>query len=75
MIRNILSYFEKRAFGVCEWWGKKLGISVGNIRIFFIYLSFLTLGSPIVIYLIMAFILDHKKFFKFKRRRKSIWDL
>lgn len=75
MIRNILAHFEKRAFGVCEWWGKKLGMRVGNIRIFFIYLSFLTLGSPIVVYLIMAFILEHKKFFKLKRRRKSIWDL
>lgn len=75
MIRNILAYFEKKTFGVCEWWGNKLGIKVGGIRLFFIYVSFLTFGSPIVIYLIMAFILEHKKFFKFSRKRKSIWDL
>jgi len=75
MIRNILAYFEKKTFGVCEWWGNKLGIKVGGIRLFFIYLSFLTFGSPLVIYLIMAFMLEHKKFFKFSRKKKSIWNL
>lgn len=75
MVEGIKSYFERHAFGVCEWWGKKLGISVQRIRVFFIYLSFITIGSPLVIYLIMAFVLEHKNFFKSFRRRKTIWDL
>jgi phage shock protein C len=73
MVNKIQAYFEKRAFGVCSWWGKSLGISTSKIRLFFIYLSFLTFGSSLLLYLIMAFILEHKDFFKTKRSR--IWDL
>jgi phage shock protein C len=75
MIENIISYFEKQAFGVCSWWGEKLGVSSSKIRLFFIYLSFFTAGSPIIIYLGMAFILEHKELLKFKKKRLSIWDL
>ncbi|HBH06832.1 MAG TPA: PspC family transcriptional regulator [Flavobacteriales bacterium] len=67
------SFLEMRAFGVCEWWGEKLGIKTSQIRLFYIYLSFLTFGSPIVIYLIMAFILKNKEWFKV--RRTTIWEL
>ena len=74
MINKIQVYFEIRAFGVCSWWGEKLQLKIPRIRLFFIYLSFLTLGSPIVIYLIMAFILDHKEYFKFQKR-KTVWDI
>jgi phage shock protein PspC (stress-responsive transcriptional regulator) len=43
---------------------------------YFIYLSFFTFGSPIIIYFIMAFILEHKESFKpTNYRRKSVWDL
>ena len=45
MIDRIKDYFEQKAFGVCEWWGKKLGIRTGKIRLTFIYLSFITMGS------------------------------
>lgn len=74
MIDRIHTFFEKQAFGVCEWWGEKLGLRTSRIRIYFIYLSFLTLGSPLIVYLIMAFILEHKHFFKFRKRR-TVWDL
>lgn len=74
MITKISSFFEKQAFGVCEWWGEKLQLKISRIRLFFIYLSFLTFGSPIIIYLIMAFILEHKEYFKLGKR-KSVWDV
>ena len=32
MVKKILSFFERKAFGVCEWWGNKLGISVGTSK-------------------------------------------
>jgi len=73
MIERIQAFFERQAFGVCAWWGGKLGISTSRIRLFFIYTSFITLGSPLLIYMAMAFILEHKDFFKPKRKR--IWDL
>ncbi|WP_223265846.1 PspC family transcriptional regulator [Vicingus serpentipes] len=74
MIRKISSFFEKHAFGVCEWWGEKLQLKISRIRLFFIYTSFLTFGSPIIIYLIMAFILEHKEYLKLSKR-KTIWDI
>jgi len=74
MINNIQAYFEKQTFGVCSWWGEKLQLKTSRIRMFFIYLSFLTFGSPLVIYLVMAFILEHKEYFKLKKR-KSVWDI
>lgn len=80
MIDKIQAFFEKQAFGVCEWWGDKLGIKTSRIRLFFIYLSFFTFGSPIIFYLIMAFILENKDylksiFFLHPRRNRSVWDL
>jgi len=74
MINKIQYFFERQAFGVCSWWGEKLQLKTSRIRMSFIYLSFLTFGSPILIYLIMAFILEHKEYFKFQKR-KSVWDL
>ena len=77
MINRIVSYFEQQAFGVCDWWGKKLGMRPTKIRMYFIYLSFFTVGSPIIVYFIMAFILEHKEYFKPKqsKQRNSIWDI
>ncbi len=75
MIQRILDYFEKQSFGVMEWWGKKLGVRAARIRLLFIYVSFLTFGSPLIVYLIMAFVLEHKEMFKFGTSRKTIWDL
>ena len=45
LLNKILSFFEKRAFGVSEWLGTKFGINPALVRKFFIYLSFVTLGS------------------------------
>lgn len=69
----LVDYFGKRAFGVCDWWGKKLGISTSRVRVYFIYFSFITLGSPVILYLIMAFFLEHKDLIM-GRPRRTIWD-
>lgn len=77
MFEQIIQFFEKHAFGVCEWWGEKLGIKISSIRLFFIYISFISAGFSFLIYMIMAFVLEHKEQFKslFTRRKKTIWDL
>jgi phage shock protein C len=72
-IQKITTFFERQTFGVCTWWGEKLGIKSANIRLFFIYASCLTVGSPVIIYLIMAFILNIKS--ALKNKRSSVWDL
>jgi phage shock protein PspC (stress-responsive transcriptional regulator) len=73
LIAEIKSHFETKAYGVCEWWGTKFNVNTNSIRVYFIYLSFLTLGSPLVIYLIMAFVLKNKNWFKPKRA--TVWEL
>jgi phage shock protein C len=73
LVDSVKTWFEHQAFGVCEWWGEKLRIRSSNIRLFFVYTSFLTIGSPIIIYLIMAFVLNLRNMVRSKRG--SVWDL
>jgi phage shock protein PspC (stress-responsive transcriptional regulator) len=75
IIQKIAFFFEMRSFGVCTWFARKLKVDVSKVRLFFIYLAFIGLGSPILIYLIMAFILEYKHIFKFQRKRKTIWEI
>jgi len=69
----IQSFFEKQAFGVCEWLGEKWGIKSSRIRLYFIYVSFLTFGSPVIIYFVLLFWLEQKDWFK--SRKPTIWDI
>jgi phage shock protein PspC (stress-responsive transcriptional regulator) len=71
LIKEIQLFFENHAFGVCTALGEKMGIATSSIRLFFIYASFLTFGSPIIIYLSLAFILNMRRHL---RRRSTIWD-
>lgn len=75
MVNRIIEFFERQAYGVCAWWGDKLGIRPHRVRLSFIYLSFITFGSPLIIYLIMAFILENKDYFKAPGKRSTIWEL
>jgi len=75
-IGDIVAWFEQQAFGVCTWLGRKLGIKSTTVRMYFIYLSFFTFGSLIIIYFILAFLLENKKyFFPSSNVRRRTWDL
>jgi len=72
----IIAWFEQQAFGVCDSLGNKLGIRGTTVRLYFIYLSFFTFGSPVIIYFILAFFKENKKyFFPKSQSRKRLWDL
>lgn len=75
LIQKIALFFELRSFGVSTWFARKTRVEVSKVRLFFIYASFIGLGSPIIIYMVMAFVLEHKHIFKLQRRRKSIWEI
>ena len=64
---------EWSIFGVCAYLGRKLRMPSKRIRLYFIYASFLTLGSPIIVYLTMAFILNLR--FMIKGKRNPVWDI
>jgi phage shock protein PspC (stress-responsive transcriptional regulator) len=68
---KIQHFFERYAFGVCTHIGEKLGMATSSIRLFFIYTSFITFGSPIIIYLSLAFVMNIRKHL---RKRNPIWD-
>ncbi len=72
LMKRISRFFEERAFGVCSALGEKLGIASSSIRLFFIYASFLTLGSPVIVYLALAWIMNVRK--HLRRSNSSIWD-
>lgn len=70
---NLRYFFERRGFAASSKLGDLLGIRTKNIRLFFIYLSFATLGIGFGLYLLLAF------FFKLKglvySKRSSVFDL
>ncbi|MDW3192316.1 MAG: PspC domain-containing protein [Cytophagales bacterium] len=64
-------FLEKQAFGVCTRLGEKFNIPTVSIRILFIYSSFLTFGSPLIVYLGLAFIMNIRKLLR--RRNNPLW--
>lgn len=61
---TLRSIIEKYSFGVCSYLGAKMGLQSSRVRLYFIYTSFVTLGSPIIIYLVVAFWLNIKSYIK-----------
>jgi len=72
LVQRILSYFERQSFGVCTFMGERFQISIQKLRLFFIYLSFLSVGFPLIIYFFAAFVLDFRNYVKLVRRRN--WE-
>jgi phage shock protein PspC (stress-responsive transcriptional regulator) len=76
MIDRIKTLFERQAFGVCAWWAEKLNVKTEEVRLSFIYLSFITAGVHLVAYLVMAFVLKHKERIKQPfRKRRTVWEI
>ncbi len=64
MHQSIRNFIEKSVFGVCSYIGERVGISTSRVRLYFIYASFVTFGSPLIIYLVLAFWLNVKKYLR-----------
>ncbi|MEM6643032.1 MAG: PspC family transcriptional regulator [Bacteroidota bacterium] len=69
-IYSIQGIIEKNAFGVCTRLGEKLRIPTYSIRVLFIYSSFIAFGSPLLLYLGLAFVMNFRKHM---RRRDTLW--
>lgn len=72
-MKEWFAFWEFQWFGVCTKLGEKLGLSTSSIRKFFIYLSFLTYGSPILVYLALAFLIDFRK--SMRKKRSFFYEL
>jgi len=74
MIDQIRDYFEITGYNVCSRMSKRLHLNPEIVRLYFIYISFVTLGSPIIIYLFLAFWLRFKDYL-YQSKRPSVLDL
>jgi hypothetical protein len=72
-IYKIRHYFEKHGFYVSSRLADRLGMRAKSVRLFFIYLSFATLGIGFVLYITAAFWLKLKDLLYTKR--SSVFDL
>lgn len=59
---------ERSAFGVCSYLGEKMGVASSRVRLYFIYLTCATLGSPVLIYLFLAFWLNIRQYVRDQNR-------
>jgi len=67
-MNKLKSFVEWNAFGVCSAIGNRMGIAPSRIRLYFIYTSLLTMGSPIIIYLVLAFWRNMRNYVKATKR-------
>jgi len=73
MITNIRHFFEKHGFEVSSRLADRLGMRASSVRLFFIYLSFFTVGLWFGVYLTLAFLVRLKDLVYTKR--SSVFDL
>jgi len=73
MIDALRHFFEKRGFYVSSRLADRLGMRVTNVRLFFIYVTFFTVGFWFGIYLTLAFLFKLKDMIYTKRN--SVFDL
>jgi phage shock protein PspC (stress-responsive transcriptional regulator) len=62
------NFIEWQLFGVCSYIGEKMGIATGTIRKYFIYISLMTMGSPVIFYFFVAFWMNIKAYILNARR-------
>ncbi len=73
MVYSIRHFFEKHGFYVSSRFAERLGIRAKSVRLFFIYLSFATVGMGFAFYITLAFLLRLKDLVYTKR--SSVFDL
>ena len=66
-------FFERHGFHVSSRLADKLGMRVSSVRLFFIYISFVTVGLGFGVYLTLAFWIRLKDLVRAKRT--SVFDL
>jgi len=67
-MNKLKSIVEWNAFGVCTAIGARMGIATSRIRQYFMYASLLTMGSPIILYMVLAFWRNMRKYMMAAKR-------
>ena len=72
-IHSLRHFFERHGFAVSSRFADRLGMRATNVRLFFIYVTFVTVGLSFGLYLTLAFLLKLKDMIYTKR--SSVYDL
>ena len=72
-VRSVRYFFERHGYHVSSRLADRLGMRALNVRLFFIYISFVTVGLSFGFYLTLAFLLRLKDMIYTKR--SSVFDL
>jgi hypothetical protein len=72
-VLNVKFFFEKHGFHVSSRLADALGMRASSVRLFFIYVSFVTAGLGFGVYLTLAFWIRLKDLIRAKR--SSVFDL
>jgi hypothetical protein len=72
-LNKLKFFFEKHGFHVSSRLADALGMRASSVRLFFIYLSFVTAGLWFAVYLTLAFWIRLKDLIRAKRT--SVFDL
>jgi hypothetical protein len=73
VVLQLKYFFEKQGFHIASRLADKLGMRANNVRLFFIYISFVTAGLWFGVYLTIGFIIKLKDLVRAKR--SSVFDL
>jgi hypothetical protein len=73
LIKQLKYFFEKHGFNASSRLADKLGMRVSSVRLFFIYITFVTAGLWFGIYLTLAFWIKLKDLIRAKRT--SVFDI
>ncbi len=73
LMNRLKFFFEKHGFHVSSRLADALGMRASSVRLFFIYLSFVTVGLWFAVYLILAFWMRLKDLIRAKR--SSVFDI
>ena len=63
---------ERHAFGVCQYLGERMQVAPAEVRKYFIYTSFIGMGSPLIVYLFVAFWMNVRRYIR--RGRNEIYN-
>ena len=72
-VHSVRYFFERHGYHVSSRLADRFGIRALNVRLFFIYISFVTVGLSFGFYLTLAFLLRLKDMVYTKR--SSVFDL
>ena len=73
IIEDIRNYCERRGFEVCSRIADRMGLRPSVVRLYFIYISFIAFGSPLILYMMLAFWIRLKDYLQ--ETRTSVLDL